>query len=54
MRDWKFTPRARNDLLEIWNYIAQDNPKAANRVAQAIILACDLVSNSPLAERARI
>ena len=53
MRDWKFTPRARNDLFEIWNYIAQDNPNAANRVAQAIILACDLVSNSPLAGRVR-
>ncbi len=53
MRDWEFTPRAKNDLFEIWNYIAQDNPEAADRVGHAIVLACDLVANSPLAGRLR-
>lgn len=53
MRQWEFTPRARRDLFEIWDYIAEDNPEAANRVAQAIVLACDLLSNSPLAGKVR-
>ena len=53
MRDWEFTPRARKDLFEIWNYITQRSPDAADRVGQAIILACELVSSSPLAGRVR-
>jgi plasmid stabilization system protein ParE len=53
MREWEFTSRARKDLFEIWNYIAQDNPEAANRVGRAIILACELVSNSPFAGKVR-
>lgn len=53
MRAWKFTPRAEHDLFEIWEYIANDNPQAADRVARAIVLACDLLSNSPLAGRVR-
>jgi antitoxin ParD1/3/4/toxin ParE1/3/4 len=53
MRQWEFTPHARHDLFEIWDYIAKDNPEAANRVAQAIVLACDLLSNSPLAGKVR-
>lgn len=53
MREWEFTSRANKDLFEIWNYIAQDNPEAANRVGRAIILARELVSNSPFAGKAR-
>jgi toxin ParE1/3/4 len=53
MREWEFTPRARKDLFEIWTYITQDNPEAANRVGRAIILACELVSNSPFAGKVR-
>jgi len=53
MSQYQFTPQAVGDLLEIWNFIAQDNPEAADRVEQAIFRACDLLSNSPLAGRAR-
>jgi plasmid stabilization system protein ParE len=53
MRAWEFTPRAKHDLFEIWDYIAKDNPQAADRVAQAIFLACELLSNSPLAGKVR-
>jgi plasmid stabilization system protein ParE len=53
MKQWEFTPRARHDLFEIWDYLAQDNLEAAHRVTQAILLACDLLSDSPLAGRVR-
>src|ERR1700690_2545416 len=53
MREWEFTPRARKDLFEIWNYITQDNPEAASRVGRAIILACELVSDSAFAGEVR-
>jgi toxin ParE1/3/4 len=29
-------PAAENDLIELWAYIARDNPEAADRVYQAI------------------
>jgi antitoxin ParD1/3/4 len=53
MRLWQFAPRARQDLFEVWDYIAKDNPEAADRVSQAILLACDLLSHSPLAGSVR-
>jgi plasmid stabilization system protein ParE len=31
-----YSPEARRDLLEIWEYIAQDNVDAADRVEQEI------------------
>lgn len=53
MRQWEFTPRAKHDLFEIWDYIAQNNLEAANGVAHAISLACDLLFHSPLAGKVR-
>lgn len=32
MKDFVLTPRAELDLIEIWEYIAQDNIDAADRV----------------------
>ena len=32
MNPFALTPRARDDLLEIWDYIARDSPDAADRV----------------------
>jgi plasmid stabilization system protein ParE len=32
-----FTPQATHDLLDIWNFIARDNPQAADRVQAACI-----------------
>ena len=30
MSSYRFTPQALGDLLDIWNFIAQDNPTAAD------------------------
>jgi plasmid stabilization system protein ParE len=53
MTGWKLTPEAEDDLFEIWAYVALDNRDAANEVEEAIYLACDLFSESPLAGRTR-
>jgi plasmid stabilization system protein ParE len=53
MSQYQFTPQATGDLFEIWNFIAHDNPEAADRVEEAIFRACDLLSGSPLAGRMR-
>jgi plasmid stabilization system protein ParE len=49
MSKYQFTPQAVNDLLDIWSFIAQDNPEAADRVEAAAFRACDLLVDSPLA-----
>ena|SRR5689334_18787826 len=36
MRTVRITATAEDDLKEIWSYIAQDNPEAANRVIKEI------------------
>lgn len=47
MRDVRFTPQARRDLLEIWEYIAKDSLDAADRVASAIEDAVRLLAELP-------
>lgn len=49
MSRYQFTPQALDDLFEIWSYIAQDNPTAADRVEEAIYQVCELLAKSPLA-----
>lgn len=39
--------RAAKDLIEIWHYIAQDNPAAADRVLLAIERRIDLLTRHP-------
>lgn len=53
MTRYRFTPQARDDLFEIWSYIAQDNPQAADRVENSIYEACELLVDSPLAGTTR-
>ncbi len=53
MRKYRFTPQAADDLFDIWKFIARDNPEAANRVEEAIYLACEFLVASPLAGRVR-
>jgi|GEM_PF-5834483 len=36
MADYFFSAQARLDLLEIWDYISQDNVNTADRVMQEI------------------
>jgi toxin ParE1/3/4 len=39
----RFTRRARQDLLDIWLYIAPQNPVAADRVFDRIEASCQLL-----------
>jgi plasmid stabilization system protein ParE len=47
MTDHFFSPEARLDLLEIWEYIAQDNVSAADRVTGEIEHAIAMLSRNP-------
>jgi plasmid stabilization system protein ParE len=53
MSKFQFTPQAADDLIEIWSYIAQDNPRAANQVEASVFHACELLAGSPLAGQVR-
>ena len=33
---WILSPQARTDLLEVWNYIAEDSVEAADRITDKI------------------
>jgi toxin ParE1/3/4 len=43
----RFTRRARQDLLDIWLYIAPQNPVAADRVFDRIEESCQLLREHP-------
>jgi len=43
----RYTPRAEQDLREIWNHVASDNQPAADRLLMRIIEKLDRASNSP-------
>jgi toxin ParE1/3/4 len=45
--------QAEADLLEIWRYIAQDNPGAADRVLDRIERTVELLARHPLKGPAR-
>lgn len=47
----RFTPRARDDLIEIHDYIAAENPRAARRVASTIRDQVRILANHPLLGR---
>ncbi len=47
------SPSARNDIIEIWLYIAQDDPDAADRLVATIDAKLDLLSDSPNMGKAR-
>ena len=47
MEKYQLTPEAVSDLLEICDFISQDNPEAADRVEDAVLRACDLLASSP-------
>jgi plasmid stabilization system protein ParE len=53
MEKYQLTPEAVSDLLEICDFINQDNPEAADRVEDAVLRACDFLAGSPLAGRVR-
>jgi plasmid stabilization system protein ParE len=43
----RFTPRARNDLRDILEYIAKDHPAAADRLRLAFLDAAKLIAMRP-------
>jgi plasmid stabilization system protein ParE len=45
---FELTPRAINDLGEIWDFIAEDSVDAANRVESAVLAACSSLARHPL------
>ncbi len=53
MGSYQLTPQAATDLFDISDFIAKDNPEAAERVEEAVFRACELRADSPFAGRAR-
>ena len=45
---YRLTPKALDDLDEIWNYIAADSVDAASRVESAIFAACAGIARYPM------
>ncbi len=53
MSAYALTPLAKDDIFDIWSYIAEDSEDAANRVGQAIYDACAFVAEAPLRGHSR-
>ncbi len=49
----RHTQLAKEDLLSIWAYIAEDSPSAADRLLDTIEELCDLLSENPQLGQAR-
>ncbi len=47
MKRFVLTPRAKQDVNEIWNYIAADNIEAADRVLEALDKAMIKLTKNP-------
>ena len=47
MKAYEFSPEAKDDLQEIWNFIAEDNPDAADKLEEDIYKACEVLARSP-------
>lgn len=45
--DLRWTPQARQDLIEIYTYIGYDNPSAAERVFDAVQAKAESLAESP-------
>ena len=47
MKGYELSPEATDDLQEIWAYIANDNPAAADKLEEDIYAACELLAKNP-------
>ena len=47
MNDYVLSPAAHDDLIEIWEYIADDSIDAADRVRDALFQAIDRLADIP-------
>ena len=46
MKGYELSPEATDDLQEIWVYIANDNPAAADKLEGDIYAACELLAKN--------
>jgi len=47
MKDYEFSPEAKDDLQDIWVYIARNNLAAADKLEADIYEACELLAGNP-------
>jgi len=47
MSDFKLAPQAFRDIDELWDFIAEDNLDAADRVRDEIFAACEKLAEMP-------
>ncbi|MBF0135340.1 MAG: type II toxin-antitoxin system RelE/ParE family toxin [Magnetococcus sp. DMHC-1] len=47
------TKASENDLLSIWQYVAEDNPEAADRLVMTFESKCILLADNPRLGRSR-
>ena len=47
MKGYELSPEATDDLQEIWVYIANGNPSAADKLEDDIYAACELLAKNP-------
>jgi plasmid stabilization system protein ParE len=47
VRELVFTPSAEADLFEIWSYIAEDNPEAAEQIEAEILASRRKLASQP-------
>src|SRR5487761_226045 len=53
MSGYALTPLAKEDIFEIWSFIASGNEEIADRVEQAIYEACAFVADAPMRGHSR-
>ena len=53
MSAYALTHLAKNDIFQIWSYIASDSLQAAERVEEAVYEACAFVAGAPLRGHSR-
>ena len=47
MSKYKLTSLAEGDLIEIWQYIAEDNPNAADGMLDYLHAQCNAIAKNP-------
>ena len=47
MKSYRLTPAAEDDLFQIWIFIAEDDPVAANRLEDDLFAACQRLAKRP-------
>jgi toxin ParE1/3/4 len=53
MRNYSVSPQAREDLIEIWQFISQDSVEAADNLLDSFVEKFELIADRPQAGCAR-